>query len=325
MRNWSVQTSWAARCSLRADRRFASADAIFIHTQAAALFAHGVMRKVPSVVSLDATPLMFDTLADTYNHSLQAAPLEWMKFRINQRALAAAQAIVTWSRWAARSVIEDYRISADRVHVVPPGVQIDSFQPRLIDDHTGPIRILFVGGDFVRKGGPELVEAVASLHGIAELDVVTSTPGIAVPRGAPIRVRNNVAPNSPELKELLARADVFALPTRGDCHSLAIVEAMACGLPILTTRVGSMSEIVRDGENGLFVPPRSPQELAAALQTFASNPDLRRRMGRTSRAMAVAEHDATANWMRVFDVLRGISGGRERCPTPLRDASRPEP
>jgi glycosyltransferase involved in cell wall biosynthesis len=306
--NWSVQTSWAAREVLRADSQITGADAIFIHTQCAALFAKRIMQQVPTIVSLDATPLMFDTMAETYNHSRHIPLVEWLKLRVNRRALQAAAGIVTWSDWAAHSVVEDYGISADLVHVVPPGVQIDQFQPRGGESSSGPIRVLFVGGDFVRKGGPELMEAVASIPGVAELDVVTGTPGITPPPGAAIRVHHKVSPNSPELKSLLSRADVFALPTRGDCLSIAIVEAMACGLPIVATDVGSISEIVRNHVNGLVVAPGSSTEISRALRVLAAEPELRQTMGRTSRALAVAEHDTTANWRRIFDLLHSVSG-----------------
>jgi glycosyltransferase involved in cell wall biosynthesis len=294
------------------NRRFEQADAVYMHTQTAALFASGMMQRVPTVLSLDATPLLFDTLGGTYNHSRQAAPMEWIKFRANQRALTSARAIVTFSKWAARSVIDDYGVESDRVHVISPGVRIDKFQPRLNRPSSQPMRILFVGGDFVRKGGPELVEAVASLEDHVELDIVTSTPGIAVPRGAPIRLHYNVTQDSSELEELLARADVFALPTRGDCHSHATLEAMACGLPVLTTNVTSLPEIVRNGENGYMVPPGRPNEIAAALRVFASDACLRERMGRNGRALAEVEHDAAANWRKIFSLLHTISGHRQK-------------
>lgn len=308
VRNWSVQTSWASRRSLQVYRQTYKPDAVFIHTQCAALFAKRVMDEIPTVVSLDATPLGFDALGETYNHARSARPVEWMKFGINRRALDAAAAIVTWSDWAAGSVVEDYHIPAERVHVVPPGVQVDTFQPATRGGLPGSLRVLFVGGDFVRKGGPELMEAVASLPGVAELDIVTGTQGITPPRAAAIRVHHGIAPNSAELKNLLRRADIFALPTRGDCHSLAIVEAMACGLPIVTTRVGSLPEIVREGDNGLVVTPGSVTEIAGALQTLAADAELRKRMGRTSRALAISDHDTTANWGKIFDLLHALSG-----------------
>ncbi len=306
VKNWSVQTSWATRRSLLNRLRARPADAIFIHTQVAALFAKSIMLEVPTVVSLDATPLNFDTMAEAYGHARQRAAVERMKLAINRRALSAAASVVTWSEWAATSVVDDYGVRADRVHAIYPGVEMAKFQAHAQEDHSGPIRVLFVGADFVRKGGSDLVEAVASLPGVVELDIVSSAPDVHVPHGAPIRVHRGVKPNSAVLTELYARADVFALPTRGDCTPLAIAEAMASGLPIVATSVGSIPDMVRDGRNGFLVPPASPRDLARALESLAADGALRRHMGLANRADAELDHDAAKNWRRIFDLMRSV-------------------
>jgi glycosyltransferase involved in cell wall biosynthesis len=305
--NWSVQTSWATRSSLRQDMHSRPADAVFIHTQVAALFARRIMRQVPTIVSLDATPINFDSMAGPYGHARQAAPLEYAKLQVNRRALTHAAAIVTWSRWAAESVIDDYRIPGDRVHAIYPGVDLAMFQAHSKPEHPGPLRVLFVGGDFARKGGPDLVAAVSGLPGVAELDIVTSEPLRNIPRGAPIRVHNNATPKSALLSELYRQADVFALPSLGDCTPLAIAEAMAFGLPIVATRVGSIPDMVHDGRNGILVSPGNPAELARALQTLASRPAVRQRMGSASRSLAEEEHDMALNWRKIFDLMRAVA------------------
>jgi glycosyltransferase involved in cell wall biosynthesis len=302
--NWSIQMSWAARSCLRQRLSLGRADAVFIHTQVAALFAKRIMRDVPTVVSLDATPLNFDTMAEAYGHPRQAAPVERAKLAINRRALSGAAAVVTWSQWAAASVVDDYRVPADRVHAIYPGVEMARYQSRARLDHPGPVRILFVGGDFVRKGGADLVTAVAALEDGVELDIVTSDADVDIPRGAPIRVHVNVTPNSGRLSELYARADIFALPSRGDCTPLAIAEAMASGLPIVATTVGSMPDMVRDGHNGILVPPACPRELSRALRLLTVEADLRQRMGAASRILAELEHDTATNWRRIFELMR---------------------
>jgi glycosyltransferase involved in cell wall biosynthesis len=304
VRNWSIQMSWAARCSLRSRLQGGPLDAVFIHTQVAALFAKSIMREVPTIVSLDATPLGFDTMAGAYGHVRQSAPLERTKLWINRRAFSTAAAIVTWSPWAARSVVEDYLVPADRVHPIYPGVDVTQFRPSVRPDHPGPVRILFVGGDFVRKGGTDLTAAVTALDGAAELDIVSASRDISIPRGAPIRVHGNVSPNSTQLSELYARADIFALPSRGESLGLVIAEAMACGLPIVATSVGGISDMVQDGHNGILVPPAKPAELVSALRTMVSDGDLRRSMGAAGRELAEKEHDAAKNWQRIFDLMR---------------------
>jgi glycosyltransferase involved in cell wall biosynthesis len=312
--NWSVQMSFETWRALKRTLQERQPDALFIHTQVAALLATHIMHQVPTVVSLDATPLNFDTMSDAYKHRRQAAVLEEMKLRVNRRPLSAAAAVVTWSEWAAKSVIRDYGVSAARVHQIYPGVEIEKFRPTL-RNHRGPrLRILFVGGDFNRKGGTDLFDAVASLGGRVELDVVTSADSVRLPPGVPIRLHRGVHPNSDELLELMACADVFALPSRGDCTPLAVAEAMACGLPVLATTVGAIPNMVTDGVNGILVAPGNVREIARALETFASDAALCQRMGAAGRALAETQHDAARNWRKIFSLMiaaSGCSGGSD--------------
>jgi glycosyltransferase involved in cell wall biosynthesis len=314
IKNWSVQASWAARCSLRNGLKNQRTDAIFIHTQVAALMARGFMRRIPTVVSLDATPLNFDTMAEAYGHERQASALESLKLGLNRRALAGAAAIVTWSHWAARSVVDDYEVASERVHPVYPGVDVRKFRPRATVRRSGPLRVLFVGGDFQRKGGPELVEAVASLQGRVEADIVTSAPAPGAARGGRIRFHTDLGPNSDKLLELYSRSDVFSLPSRGDCTPLAVAEAMACGLPIVASKVGSIPDMVDHGRNGFLVDTRSPRDLAAALGELAADPLLCQSMGAASRLVAEREHDAEKNWRKIFDLMKTVGAAKRYRP-----------
>jgi len=88
------------------------------------------------------------------------------------------------------------------------------------------------------------------------------------------------------LAQLYALADALVLPTHSDPWGLVVNEAMACGLPIIATRVaGCVADLVRDGVNGFVVPAHDPDELAAALTRFAADPELVQSMGRRSSMM----------------------------------------
>jgi len=304
--NWSFQASLLARRAIHDHMASSPLDALFIHTQVASLLATTIMHRVPTVVSLDATPLGFDTMADAYRHGRQQMAIEWVKQRFTRRALRSAAAVVAWSRWAAASVVDDYGVPRERVHVVPPGVDVGRFRPLAAERRDGPVRVLFVGGDFERKGGHDLLAAFGRLApGTAELHLVT---GKAVaPCGLPVTVHNGVAPNSARLIGLLRDADIFALPTHGDCTPLAISEALACGLPVVTTSVGALPELVVDGRNGLVVPPGDPARLAAALARLVDDPSLRAQMGKRARALAESEHDVVQNCRRLFTLMSQVA------------------
>jgi glycosyltransferase involved in cell wall biosynthesis len=304
--NWSLRASLMARSALRGRCRRCPLDAAFVHTQVAALLSVGVMRTVPTVVSLDATPVNFDDVGTAYGHRRGSALVEVAKAAVNRRAFLAAAALVTWSRLAADSLAADYGVPASRIHVVPPGVDLERFRPGDDERPEGLVRVLFVGGDFVRKGGPDLLAALQGLPE-AEVDVVTGSDVGPAPAGVRCRVHRGLGPGDPELLALYRRADVFVLPSRGDCLPQVLAEAAASGLPLVATATGAMAELVRDGANGFLVPAGSPGELRAALRRLVERPDLRRAMGRASLELARREHDALANHRRIFDLMADVA------------------
>jgi len=317
VRNWSAQASWETR-RLLVDRLASDPpDAVFVHTQVAALLLNRVMQGVPTIVSLDATPRNLDTMGAAYHHSVQSAPIEWAKLRANKRTLHRAKAIVTWSPWAARSVVSDYGVPGDRVHAIYPGVNISAFAPDPARRTHGPVRLLFVGGDFTRKGGPELLRAAAALGAGVELDVVTSSAAAEIPAEVVARVHHGVPANSVAMTELYRRADVFVLPTHGDCTPLVLAEAMASGLPIVASSVGAIPDMVAEGVNGFLVAPGDIGGLTRALSRLVADGELRLAMAAASRAIAERDHDVFLNCRRIFDLMDAVSLAGPRSSGPV--------
>ena len=315
-RNWSLRSSRMARAALHNARGQGPLDAVFIHTQVASLLSAGVMRSLPSVVSLDATPRNFDNVGRAYGHRRGGPLTETVKAMVNRRAFMSASALVTWSRLAADSLTADYGVPASRIRVIPPGVDLERFRPGDGHPGSGPVRVLFVGGDFERKGGQELMAALRWLPE-AELDVVTGADVPPFAAGARCRVHRGLSPGDEPLLDLYRRADVFALPTRGDCLPQVLAEAAASGLPLVATATGAIPEVVQHGLNGFLVPPGSPADLRAALRRLVESPDLRRSMGRESLALAHRDHDAMANYRRIFELMAELAH-----PQPRRLAAR---
>ncbi len=163
-------------------------------------------------------------------------------------------------------------------------------------------RLLFVGGDFGRKGGHVLLKAFSeSLAQTCELDIVSND----APEGSGgVRVHRGFKPNTPELRKLYAEADLFVFPSRGDCSPVATIEAMASGLPIVTTEVGGLPEQVREGHNGLVVPPDDAAALAKAVLALSGDPARRQAMGRAGRELAEQSFDGGRNYRAVLSLLK---------------------
>ncbi|HSS59979.1 MAG TPA: glycosyltransferase family 4 protein [Candidatus Limnocylindrales bacterium] len=318
--SWSLRASIAARAALRSRVRLGALDGIFVHTQTASLLLGGLMKDIPTVISLDATPKNFDTVGRGYGHQAGLAAVEGAKTAMYRRTLRAADELVVWCQWAAGSLVSDYGITPHKIHVIPPGVDLDLFQPSSSERRPGPVRVLFVGGDFARKGGQDLLAAMTMLDG-AELDVVTSEQGIEIPEGVRCRIHRGLAPQSEALLRLYAEADIFALPSRSDCLPQALAEAAASGLPMVATRVGAMPEIVADGVNGLLVESASPQSLASGLRTLIGNASLRKRLGAQGRQTAEQKHDANRNNSEIFGLLHRAAQRRRSVEPTAVDAA----
>jgi glycosyltransferase involved in cell wall biosynthesis len=305
---WTVKASLDARRAVRRMLQTGSVQAVFVHTQVAALALPDLMRRLPVVVSLDATPANFDAEGEAYGHRRGEALQEAVKRGVNRTAMRGARALVTWCGWAAASLEHDYGLPPERIHVIHPGVDLSLFKPRASENGGGPLRILFVGGDFERKGGYDLLDAVQPLTSAVELHLVTGSE-VRLPAGVKAVVHRGLRPQSDELLELYATADVFALPSRGDCFPQAVAEALASGLPVVATDVGAIPEMVEPGRNGFLIPRGGVADLSAALSRLVTDGALRRAMGVESLALARAEHDATANNRRIVELLSDLAEG----------------
>ncbi len=312
LQNWSLRASWAARRALQARLREGRLDGVFIHTQVASLLSRSIMRSVPTVISLDATPLNIDDLAAAYRHQRGARPVEVLKRAVNRRAFDSARTLVCWCGWAAESLHQDYDVDPTKVEVIHPGVDLELFRKGEKRHESRIPRLLFVGGDFKRKGGDELLRAVRLLRGPLDLDIVS--PAAPAVEAVNVRVHAALKPQSEGLLDLYRRADIFVLPTQGDCFPQAIAEALAAGLPVVATDVGGIREMVTPGVNGYLVQPGAADELAGALRRLVEDPALRERMGQESLARARSGHDARRNNRKIFDLMARLAAVPQAVP-----------
>lgn len=297
--NWSLRSSLRTRVLLA--RRAGTLDGLLIHSQTPSLLSVGVMRRIPTVLSIDATPLQFDDVGAPYGHARADARVEMVKRAIVRRAYTAARHLVAWAPWVRDSIVDDYAVDPCRIEVIHPGTRIPGRAAQPGSD-GGALRLLFVGGDFERKGGSELLVAVARLGCEWRLDVVTREH---VPTDCPrVIVHNGVRPYSDELLRLYLHAHAFVLPSRGDAVPHVILEAMASGLPIVATRVGAIPDLIEDGVNGLLVNPGDATALGDALAILAADAPLRARLGAAGRERARRDYDARINLPRILGLMK---------------------
>lgn len=304
---FSVRLSLRAREVIRRRLQDQELDCLYLHTQSLSLFGLGFMRRIPTVISLDATPRDFTRMSQAYDAKASTGLVDQLKSAWFSRAFSGAAGLVGMSNWVKDSLVRDYGVPADKIRVLPFGVDVRRWQPaRRPPAPGGRLRLLFVGGDFKRKGGLEVLEAFRmGLSGSCELDIVTSGPTVSP--GGFVRVHPGLTPNSAPLRKLYAEADLFLLPSRGDATPIAILEAMASGLPVITTGVGAIGEMVEDGVSGYLVPPSRPQALVDAVAFLAGHREELSRMGRAARVAVEERFNAETLCKQLLAFLAEVS------------------
>lgn len=313
--NWTLQAGLQTRRFLAKADREVHLDALFFHTQVTAVLAQDWLIRIPGIVSLDATPLQYDSLGSFYTHGTGPEWIEMQKWRLNRDCFQHAQRLVTWSEWAAQGLVDGYGVSAEKITVIPPGVDAQAWaRPNPRRPRSGPVKILFVGGSLERKGGWLLLEAFRIIRewmhrrnssqgrepGI-ELHLVTKDD---LPSRPGVSVYNHMQPNSMALKQLYYESDIFCLPTRGDCLPMVLSEAGCAGLPVISTRLAGIPEIVKDGVNGFLIPPDDMGKLVEALQRLITNQELRLSMGERAVELTRKHFDAEQNAFRLLTLIK---------------------
>ncbi|HEX4669359.1 MAG TPA: glycosyltransferase family 4 protein [Solirubrobacterales bacterium] len=300
---WRLRWSWRARRILKRQAKWA--DVALVNTQASALLSRGPMRRLPCVLSIDASAHQYEELEYGRPRDRWSPVQERMAVRLERRAIGGAAKTLAWTEWTAAGLRSEYDLPEEELATIHPGLDLGwwsaaaaSRAPR--DD--GILRILFVGNDTERKGLTTLLAAVARLGGEAHLDVVT---GEEVEEAAWVHVHHGVEPRSERLRELYAGADAFALPTRADCVPWVVLEAMAAGLPVVASRVGAIEEMV--GDAGELVKPDDVDAVEAALRRLA-DPLRRAELAARATARVRDQYDSATQTPRLLAMLREAAG-----------------
>ena len=180
--------------------------------------------------------------------------------------------------------------SENRIVVIPNGVDASRFRPVPSREHSYR-RIVYAGGLKATKGVDVLIDAFAGLrqeHALLGLDIFGSGPlqeslhekAVQLGISADVRFHGVVA----DIERYLDSSCIFVQPSLVEGMSNVILEAMAAGLPVVSTRTGAAVEIIRDGVNGLLVDAGSSEQIRDAIVRIVSDEDFAQRIGMEARA-----------------------------------------
>ena len=294
-------------------------DAVLFNSQALCTFVRGPMRQMSSVIVTDVTPYQFDLMGEFYDHPLpKDSAVSRYKHRVVTDVFRSARLMLPWSNWTKASLMRDYGVPPEKIIVVPPGVDVEQWMPpsagvreASLKASGGLPRVLFVGGDFARKGGPLLLDWFLQRgQGRCELHLVTRQPPAFEQAPAGLHIHTGLEANDPRLMQLYRESHIFVLPTLADCFSVASIEAMATGLPVITTNVGGVPDIVADGQEGYLIEPQDGAALSCGLDRLLGDTELRRAMGERARATVLEQFDARKNAEQIIDLMKGLVSGR---------------
>jgi colanic acid/amylovoran biosynthesis glycosyltransferase len=216
-----------------------------------------------------------------------------------------------------RITVEALGAPAAKILVNRPAIPVDQFaslRSRELE-HDGPFRLLSIGRLHWKKGFDDSIRAVAELlkRGI-EVDYRIAGEGPEREKlmfmihelGCESSVSLLGALGQAEIKELLGWSDALLLPSLSEGISNAVLEAMAAGLPVVSTRCGGMAEVVEDGVNGILVDVGDTSAMCDHLAEIASSPDTRALLGSAAAATADTHLDISHQLSRFIEAYRGL-------------------
>jgi glycosyltransferase involved in cell wall biosynthesis len=301
---WHTVQSLRARGQLVRALREWPADWVHIHSHSISFAMTPMMHSQPIALSVDTT------VRDWWEMPAWRSPQSHAPFVIapsqalERRTLTRARLVLACTPWAQRAVLRE----APRAHCVVhhPGIDLERYRPAPRRERERE-RVLFVGGRFREKGGEDLLAALGEdLGERVELDVVTPAsvcerPGVRVHR---------LRAGDPELLDLFQQADVVCLPTYADSNPWTVLEGMACGSAVVSTRVGGIPDMLDHGRAGVVTHYGDRRSLREALLGLLGNAERRREIANRARTICEEHYDARTQFARLVEHMRLAAGRR---------------
>ncbi|MGB3641438.1 MAG: glycosyltransferase family 4 protein [Rivularia sp. (in: cyanobacteria)] len=241
---------------------------------------------------------------------------------IEKIKLSFADVIITSSEYS-KSEIVSVGINPDSVHVLSPGLDREKYQILSSSNRSDSKKILCVGNYVPRKGIIYSIEAFSqierqnfTLHLVGNRKNNSSYYNQLKNAVEKLKLTECVVfhdgSDQENIKQLYASSDIFVLPSFKETFGIVFLEAMHYGLPIITTNVSAMPELIEEGKNGFLVTTADSQALAKAISTLIENPDLSKQMGEAGRNKVATYYYWEQTGSKFLSILESFKGEGER-------------
>lgn len=229
---------------------------------------------------------------------------------------------LTHSRMARNDIVREHDTDPERIHTIYHGVDLDRFNPETHGESSPLLRkqlgyevedfiCLFTAGSWKRKGLPELLQAFAEVRnpGVHLLVVGRTKQSRAKRLASSLQVGDRVRFQGyvEDIEKFYRLSDALIFPSKYDAAGLVVLEALACGLPVVTTKTTGMHEVIEDGRNGFVIPSADDREaLGDRIDRLAGMEkshyaDLRKEAARTGQQFPLGRH--TTKFVKLIEEL----------------------
>jgi glycosyltransferase involved in cell wall biosynthesis len=262
-------------------------------------------------MSLDGSPVRFSFTIHGFHDFADPA-----ETRLDLKAQAAAAVVCVSDFTRAQLYLNADPAIWPRAHVIRCGIDLAAWQFASPARSSTTPTVVAIGRLSPEKGFAILIEAVAQLRdaGVAlKLRLVGDGPERAalaatvdrLSLGDHVVLVGELPPAQVRIE--LRSADMFCLPSFSEGLPVSIMEAMAAGVPVVTTWIAGIPELAEDGVTALTVPPARADALAGALRRLIDDPALGTKLAVAARARVEQQHDQTANGRAMADLLRKLA------------------
>jgi len=254
------------------------------------------LRHVPLVTTLHLPRMFYDRVL------LDVSISAYLK-TVGHLIVQSSDKLIAVSRSVRTHAIEDLRVPFSKISFIPNGVDIGVYTPSN-RRHENPT-ITYIGRLIGNKGPQYLIQAAPKIlkaHPDVQIDVVGEGPlkGQLMRQVILEKLEDHIRflGNVPDILPILQSTTIFVRPSLTEGMSLAILEAMACGLPVVASKVGGNAEIIDDGETGFLVPPADANALAETIEFLLSSGKVASEAGKNARRKTEKLYD----WQKIADL-----------------------